>query len=198
LTVGVVRYVGHGGRGCKGVCSTYLAERIRPGQKVRVFVHPSPRFGLPSNPDAPMIMVGPGTGIAPFRSFLQHRRAARHPGRNWLFFGDQRSRFDFLYEPDLKGYVADGTLTQLDTAFSRDGEQKLYVQHRMIEHAAELWNWIKDGGHFYVCGDAKRMAADVDQALRAIVAEQGRMGGADADAYVTEMARTGRYQRDVY
>jgi sulfite reductase (NADPH) flavoprotein alpha-component len=197
LTVGVVRYVGHAGRGCKGVCSTYLAERIRPGQKVRVFVHPS-RFGLPANPDAPVIMVGPGTGVAPFRSFLQHRRAARHPGRNWLLFGDQRSRFDFLYESELKGYAADGTLTRLDTAFSRDGEQKLYVQHRMIEHATELWGWITAGGHFYVCGDAKRMAADVDQTLRAIVAEQGRMGGADADAYVNEMARTGRYQRDVY
>ena len=198
LTVGVVRYVAAGGRGTKGVCSTYLAERVRPGQKVRVFVHPSARFGLPANVDAPVIMVGPGTGVAPFRSFLQHRKAARHTGRNWLFFGDQRSRFDFIYGSEINGYLADGTLTRLDTAFSRDGEQKLYVQHRMIEHATELWGWITAGGHFYVCGDAKRMAADVDATLRAIVAEQGRMSGADADAYVNEMARTGRYQRDVY
>ena len=198
LTVGVVRYVMKGGRGCKGVCSTYLAERVRPGQKVRVFVHPSSRFGLPPSGDAPVIMVGPGTGVAPFRSFLQHRRAARHTGRNWLFFGDQRGRFDFLYEPELKGYLADGTLTRLDTAFSRDSEHKLYVQHRMIEHATELWGWLTAGGHFYVCGDAKRMAADVDATLRAIVAEQGRMSGADADAYVNEMTKTGRYQRDVY
>ena len=198
LTVGVVRYVMACGRGCKGVCSTYLAERVRPGQKVRVFVHPSPRFGLPASADAPVIMVGPGTGVAPFRSFLQHRRAARHTGRNWLFFGDQRSRSDFLYESELNGYLADGTLTRLDTAFSRDTEHKLYVQHRMIEHATELWGWLAAGGHFYVCGDAKRMAADVDVTLRAIVAEQGRMSGADADAYVKAMTKTGRYQRDVY
>jgi sulfite reductase (NADPH) flavoprotein alpha-component len=198
LTVGVVRYVGPAGRGCKGVCSTYLAERIRPGQKVRVFVHPSSRFGLPASAEAPVIMVGPGTGVAPFRAFLQHRKAARHTGRNWLFFGDQRGRLDFLYEREMKGYLADGTLTRLDTAFSRDGDHKLYVQHRMIEHAAELWGWLKAGAHFYVCGDAKRMAADVDQTLRAIVAEQGGMGGADADAYVTEMGKAGRYQRDVY
>ena len=198
LTVGVVRYVAAGGRGCKGVCSTYLAERVRPGQKVRVFVHPSSRFGLPTGADAPVIMVGPGTGVAPFRAFLQHRRAARHTGRNWLFFGDQRSGYDFLYASEMKGYLADGTLTRLDTAFSRDGEAKLYVQHRMIEHATELWGWLTAGGHFYVCGDAKRMAADVDATLRAIVAEQGRMSGADAEAYVAEMTRTGRYQRDVY
>ena len=198
LTVGVVRYVMKRGRGCKGVCSTYLAERVRPGQKVRVFVHPSSRFGLPPSGDAPVVMVGPGTGVAPFRSFLQHRKAARHTGRNWLFFGDQRSRYDFLYGAEMNGYVADGTLTRLDTAFSRDGDEKLYVQHRMIEHATELWGWLTAGGHFYVCGDAKRMAADVDATLRAIVAEQGRMSGADADAYVNEMTKTGRYQRDVY
>jgi sulfite reductase (NADPH) flavoprotein alpha-component len=198
LTVGVVRYVGPAGRGCKGVCSTYLAERIRPGQKVRVFVHPSSRFGLPASAEAPVIMVGPGTGVAPFRAFLQHRKAARHTGRNWLFFGDQRSRFDFLYEREMKVHLADGSLTRLDTAFSRDADQKLYVQHRMIEHAAELWKWLEAGAHFYVCGDAKRMAADVDQTLRAVVAEQSGMGGADADAYVTNMSKTGRYQRDVY
>ena len=198
LTVGVVRYVNGRGRGCKGVCSTYLAERVRPGQKVRVFTHASTRFGLPASPDARVIMVGPGTGIAPFRAFLQHRKAAGQTGENWLFFGDQRSRFDFLYEPELKGFIADGTLTRLDTAFSRDAEQKLYVQHRMLEHATELWDWLTSGAHFYVCGDAKRMAADVDQTLRAITSEQGRMSGADADAYVKEMARTGRYQKDVY
>jgi sulfite reductase (NADPH) flavoprotein alpha-component len=165
--------------------------------KVRVFLHPSHKFGL-CDGERPIIMVGPGTGIAPFRAFLQHRRAARHTGDNWLFFGDQRSGFDFLYQSELKGFVADGTLTRLDTAFSRDAEQKLYVQHRMLEHATELWGWLTAGAHLYVCGDAKRMAADVDQTLRAIAAEQGRMSGADADAYVTEMVRTGRYQKDVY
>ena len=198
LTVGVVRYVAPGGRGCKGVCSTYLAERVRPGQKVRVFVHPSPRFALPADADAPVVMVGPGTGVAPFRAFLQHRKAARHTGRNWLFFGDQRSDYDFLYRGEMLGHVADGTLTRLDTAFSRDGAEKRYVQHRMLENATELWGWLAAGGHFYVCGDARRMAADVDAALRAVVADQGRMSGPDADAYVEEMARAGRYQRDVY
>ena len=198
LTVGVVRYVSSTGRGCKGVCSTYLAERTRPGQKVRVFVHPSHRFGLPASADAPVVMVGPGTGVAPFRAFLQHRRAARHKGRNWLFFGDQRSRFDFLYEPELRGFLSDGTLTRLDTAFSRDGAEKLYVQHRMLENGQELWRWITLGGHFYVCGDAKRMAADVDKTLRTIVATHGGMSPEDADAYVEGMKVEGRYQRDVY
>ena len=198
LTVGVVRYHGPGGLPCKGVCSTYLAERVRPGQKVRVFVHPSSRFALPADNDAPVIMVGPGTGVAPFRAFLHHRRAASAKGPNWLFFGDQRRSCDFLYRPEIEQHLADGTLTRLGTAFSRDGAGKVYVQHRMLEHAAELWNWLKDGAHFYVCGDARRMAKDVDETLRLIVWEQGGMTQPDVEAFMTNLTKTGRYQRDVY
>jgi sulfite reductase (NADPH) flavoprotein alpha-component len=198
LTVGVVRYHGPGGLPCKGVCSTYLAERVRPGQKVRVFVHPSSRFALPADNDAPVIMVGPGTGVAPFRAFLHHRKAAGAAGRNWLFFGDQRRGCDFLYRAELEQHLSDGTLTRLDTAFSRDGADKVYVQHRMLEHAAEIWRWLKDGAHFYVCGDARRMAKDVDETLRMIAWEQGGMTQPDVEAFMTHLTKTGRYQRDVY
>jgi sulfite reductase (NADPH) flavoprotein alpha-component len=198
LTVGVVRYHGPGGLPCKGVCSTYLAERVRPGQKVRVFVHPSSRFALPADNDAPVILVGPGTGVAPFRAFLHHRRAAGAKGRSWLFFGDQRRGCDFLYRTELEQHRSDGTLTRLDTAFSRDGSDKVYVQHRMLEHAAEIWKWIKDGAHFYVCGDARRMARDVDETLRLIAWEQGGMTQPDVEAFMAHLTKTGRYQRDVY
>ena len=197
LTVGSVKYQGPGGRLCKGVASTYLAERIRPGQKVRVFVHASHKFGLPAG-DRHAIMVGPGTGIAPFRAFLQERAATGAKGKNWLFFGDQKSDSDFLYRDELEKYQHDGILTRLDTAFSRDQGEKVYVQHRMIQNGAELWAWLTDGGCFYVCGDAKRMAVDVDKALRQIVAEHGKLSTADADKYVAELIRAGRYQRDVY
>jgi sulfite reductase (NADPH) flavoprotein alpha-component len=198
LTVGVVRFLSSAGRQCKGVASTFLAERLAPGQKVRVFVHPAKHFGLPKDPRTPMIMVGPGTGIAPFRSFLYERKAIGAPSRNWLFFGDQRQEHDFLYRDELEGFVKDGLLTRLDLAFSRDQKQKLYVQHRMMENAAELWNWLKEGAHFYVCGDAKRMAHDVDLALRSIVEREGGMSADAAKAYVAEMSKAGRYQRDVY
>ena len=197
LTVGSVKYQGHGGRACKGVASTYLAERIRPGHKVRVFVHTSHKFGLPAG-ERHAIMVGPGTGIAPFRGFLQERAATRATGKNWLFFGDQKSDCDFLYRDELEQYQRDGVLTRLDTAFSRDSDAKVYVQQRMIENGAELWSWLQDGGCFYVCGDAKRMATDVDKALRQIVAEHGKLSSSDADKYVAELIRAGRYQRDVY
>ena len=143
-------------------------------------------------------MVGPGTGIAPFRAFLEERKSLGARGKSWLFFGDQKRGCDFLYRDELEPMFKEGTLTRLDTAFSRDQADKVYVQTRMLERANELFAWLEEGAHFYVCGDAKRMAADVDATLRAIVAEQGRMGGADADGYVNEMARTGRYQRDVY
>jgi sulfite reductase (NADPH) flavoprotein alpha-component len=197
LTVGAVRYANRGGRACKGVASTFLSDRVRPGQKVRVFVHTSHRFALPAG-DKPIIMVGPGTGIAPFRAFLQERHAAQASGRNWLIFGDQTSAGDFLYREELQQYQRDGLLSRFDTAFSRDQAQKLYVQRRMIEHGAELWNWLRGGAHFYVCGDAKRMAADVDQALRKIIREHGGFSAMETDRYVADLTRGGRYQRDVY
>jgi sulfite reductase (NADPH) flavoprotein alpha-component len=198
LTVGVVRYKNSDGRECGGVASTYLADRIRPGQKVRAFVQPAHRFGLPANGQTPIIMVGPGTGIAPFRAFLQERKALSATGKNWLLFGDQRSATDFLFEDELRTYHSDGLLTRLETAFSRDQAEKIYVQHRMLEHGGELWNWLQEGAHFYVCGDAKRMAADVDQALKTIISTHGNLSAADADAYVAELTKAGRYQRDVY
>ena len=198
LTVGAVRFLNCRGRQCKGVASTYLADRLRPGQKARIFIQSSHGFRLPASNDTPIIMVGPGTGIAPFRSFLQERVASTAKGKSWLFFGDQKSDVDFLYREELEGYLRDGSLTRLSTAFSRDQAEKVYVQHKMIEHATDFWSWIQQGAHFYVCGDAKRMASDVDQALKQILAEQGRMSADQAKAYVTEMAKVGRYQRDVY
>jgi sulfite reductase (NADPH) flavoprotein alpha-component len=198
LTVGAVRYKNSTGRACHGVASTFLAGRVRPGQRVRVFIHASHKFGLPADGDKPVIMVGPGTGIAPFRAFLHERAAADMKGKNWLFFGDQRSSCDALYADELAEFTRSGVLTRLDCAYSRDQQEKVYVQHRMLENAAELWRWLQEGAHFYVCGDAKRMAADVDAALRRVVAEQGGLGTAEVDAFVSDLVRSGRYQRDVY
>jgi len=198
LTVGVVRYVNYLGRQCKGVASTYLAERLRTGQKARIFIHASHHFSLPADPNAPMIMVGAGTGIAPFRAFLQDRAAEGARGRNWLFFGDQHRELDFLYREELEAWLVKGLLSRLDTAFSRDQRERIYVQHRMLERAREIWAWLGDGAHFYVCGDARRMARDVDSALKRIVAEQGGMSAEAAAGYVSDLARSGRYARDVY
>jgi sulfite reductase (NADPH) flavoprotein alpha-component len=198
LTVGVVRYMNSRGRQCKGACSTFFADRVRPGQQARVFVHASHGFGVPANGNVPMIMVGPGTGIAPFRAFLEERKAAGATGKNWLFFGDQQRAFDYLYEQELTAWQQEGFLTRLDLAFSRDQQQKVYVQNRMLENAAEIWKWLQQGAHFYVCGDAKRMATDVDNALKQIVAEQGAMTPDAAKAYVADMTKAKRYQRDVY
>jgi sulfite reductase (NADPH) flavoprotein alpha-component len=198
LTVAVVRYVNPHGRQCKGVTSTFLAERLKPGTKARVFVQTSHGFRLPAAGNTPVIMVGPGTGIAPFRAFLQERAASGAAGRNWLFFGDQKKEFDFLYDQELARYERDGVLHKLDLAFSRDQAEKVYVQTRMMRSAAELWGWLRQGAHFYVCGDAKRMAKDVDDALKAIVAQQGGMSPESAKAYVAEMSKAKRYQRDVY
>jgi len=199
LTIGVVQYTREGcTRLRKGVASTFLTERMQPGHRVGVFIHPSHAFGLPQDGDKPIIMVGPGTGIAPFRAFLQERQAVGAKGKNWLFFGDQRRESDFLYQSELEEYLQSGRLTRLDTAFSRDQQQKIYVQHRMLENAAELWTWLEDGAHFYVCGDAKRMASDVDRALQQIVAEQGNRSAQEAKSYVAHLSRVGRYQRDVY
>jgi sulfite reductase (NADPH) flavoprotein alpha-component len=198
LTVGVVRYLNPLGRQCKGVASTYLAERLRPGQKAKVFVHPSHAFAPPADPNAPMIMVGPGTGIAPFRAFLHDRAARGHRGRNWLFFGDQRRDHDFLYRDEMEKWLLDGVLTRLDVAFSRDQQEKIYVQTRLLERGRELWAWLEQGAHFYVCGDAKRMAKDVEAALKQIVAEHGNMSADEAAAYVASLAKSKRYARDVY
>lgn len=198
LTVGMVRYSLDGSeRGRKGVASTFLGERCE-GRPARVFIQPSHGFRLPEAGTTPVIMVGPGTGIAPFRAFLQERKAAGATGKNWLFFGDQRASRDFLYREELEAYQRSGHLTRLDTAFSRDQQEKVYVQNRMREAAAELWAWLEQGAHFYVCGDAQRMAKDVDRALQEIVAEQSGRSAEEAAAYVAELKRSRRYQRDVY
>ncbi len=196
LTVGVVRYELNG-RPRKGVCSTFLAESAASGT-VPVFFHEAKSFRLPNDPLAPIIMVGPGTGVAPFRAFLEERRAVGAAGRNWLFFGDQRRDCDFLYREELEGYLKDGVLSRLDLAFSRDGAAKVYVQHRMRENALRLWDWLEEGAHFYVCGDASRMAKDVETALLEVIQEQGSKTSEMAHEYLTALRKAGRYQRDVY
>jgi sulfite reductase (NADPH) flavoprotein alpha-component len=197
LTVGAVRYESHG-RVRKGVASTFLADRVGDTEFVKVFVQPSHGFKPPANGDLPMIMVGPGTGIAPFRAFLEERLATGAKGKNWLFFGDQKMDTDFLYDELLTGWQKSGFLTRLDLAFSRDQEQKIYVQDRMMENAAELWSWLEAGAHFYVCGDASRMAKDVDAALHKIVETIGGKSADEAKAYVAKLKSAKRYQRDVY
>ncbi len=172
--------------------------RANLGDVIPVFVQASPRFRLPADPNCPIIMVGPGTGIAPFRAFLEEREAIGAKGPSWLFFGNQYFDFDFLYRQELDGFLDRRALTRLDIAFSRDTAQKVYVQDRMHQHAAELWKWLEDGAFFYVCGDARRMARDVDQMLYQIVAEQGRRSAEEAKHYVQELAKSGRYHRDVY
>jgi sulfite reductase (NADPH) flavoprotein alpha-component len=196
LAVAVVRYrLRSRERG--GVASTFLSDRLAPGNVVSVYINPSDGFRLPA-PDRPVIMIGPGTGIAPFRAFLEERRATGARGRNWLFFGNPRRASDFLFEDELTSYCRDGLLTRLDTAFSRDQAHKIYVQHRMLENAAELWAWLEDGAHLYVCGDAERMARDVDRGLAYIIAKQGRLDAAGAKAYLARLTHEGRYLRDVY
>lgn len=195
LTVGAVRYEKNG-RHRKGVASTFLADRA--GDLVKVFVNPSHGFRPPANGDAPMIMVGPGTGIAPFRAFLEERAATGAKGKNWLFFGDQKRSADFLYEEQLTAWQKSRFLTRLDLAFSRDQAEKVYVQTRMLENAGELWSWLEAGGHFYVCGDASRMAKDVDDALHKIIETAGGKSADEAKAYVEKMKLEKRYQRDVY
>jgi sulfite reductase (NADPH) flavoprotein alpha-component len=197
LTVAIVRYETNA-RKRGGVCTTFLADRVQLGETaVPVFVSHS-HFGLPDARDADLIMVGPGTGIAPFRAFLQDRRATGATGRNWLFFGDQRRASDFLYAVEFEEFQRDGLLTRLDLAFSRDQAHKIYVQDRMREAGAELWAWLQKGAYFYVCGDAKRMAKDVDMELHAIAREHGRMDEAAAVAWVKQLKKDRRYMRDVY
>ncbi|MBK8176772.1 MAG: sulfite reductase subunit alpha [Rhodospirillales bacterium] len=197
LTVDIVRWRS-GERERKGVASTFLAERIAPGERLPVYVQASHGFALPADPAAPIIMVGPGTGVAPFRSFLHERRAVGATGRSWLFFGHQRRACDFFYEDEFTELAAAGTLTRLTTAFSRDQAQKVYVQDRMIENGGELFRWLQDGAYFYVCGDAKRMAADVERALHQVLATHGAMDADGAKAYVADLIKSNRYLKDVY
>ena len=197
LTVGAVRYEING-RARKGACSTFLAERALAHGTVGVFVHSNKAFRPPADPAAPMIMVGPGTGIAPFRAFLEERAATQASGKNWLFFGDQKASSDFLYREELEAMKASGLLTRLDVAFSRDQKEKIYVQTRMLEHAAELFSWLEAGGCFYVCGDASRMAKDVDAALHQVVEKAGGKSPEEAAAYIQALKAAKRYQRDVY
>jgi len=196
LTVSALRYRLRD-RARKGVASTFLAERAAPGAAVPVFVQPAHAFRLPPDHDAPIVMIGPGTGVAPFRAFLQERRALGAKGRNWLFFGEQHRATDFLYEEELTGFARGGTLSALDLAFSRDQDERVYVQQRMRERAKELWAWIAEGAYLFVCGSIA-MGRDVDAALAAIIARQGGMGPGAAKAYLANLARTGRYLRDVY
>jgi sulfite reductase (NADPH) flavoprotein alpha-component len=197
LTVGAVRYESHG-RKRGGVCSTFLADRVSADTTVPVFVQASHGFKLPADLTRPVIMVGPGTGIAPFRAFLEERRATGATGKNWLFFGDQCRATDYLYEETLEAWRGDSHLSRLDLAFSRDQEHKVYVQHRMIEAAAELWAWLQEGAHFYVCGDASRMAKDVDVALHQVCESAGGLSPDSAKEYVSKLKSEKRYQRDVY
>jgi sulfite reductase (NADPH) flavoprotein alpha-component len=197
LTVDTVRYKIRD-RQRLGVCSTMLAERIEPGAVLKAYVQKAHAFALPADPAVPIVMIGPGTGVAPFRAFLQERQAVKAPGRNWLFFGHQRSDYDFLYDDELKAMRGSGHLSRLTLAWSRDSGQKIYVQDRMRDSGRDLWEWITEGGHIYVCGDAKRMAKDVELALVDIVAQHGARTPEEASAFVSELKKKGRYQQDVY
>jgi sulfite reductase (NADPH) flavoprotein alpha-component len=197
LTVDAVRYR-IDNRSRLGVASTFLAERVKSGDPIRVYAQKAHAFALPADPAAPIIMIGPGTGVAPFRAFLQERKAVKAPGRNWLFFGHQRYNYDFFYEDEFKEMKALGLLTRLSLAWSRDSDQKIYVQDRMREVGRDLWAWLADGAHIYVCGDAKRMAKDVELALVDIIAQHGVRSADEATAFVADLKKKGRYQQDVY
>lgn len=196
-TVAVVRYQAHK-RERGGVCSTLFADRASVSDRVPIYIQPNKNFRLPKNPAASIIMIGPGTGVAPFRGFLHERRATGAKGRNWLFFGERRATTDYLYRDELEAMQTDGHLTRLDTAFSRDQERRIYVQDRMLEQAQRFWSWLQDGASVYVCGDASRMAKDVHAAIQTIVARQGGMNAEEAGEYVQTLKEQHRYHRDVY
>lgn len=199
LTVAVVRFTSGGKpRERKGVCSSFLAERAQGHGAVPVFIHAAKHFRLPEDPATNCIMVGPGTGIAPFRAFLQERNASRAPGKNWLFFGEQHAASDFFYKEEFESYLSNGTLAKLDTAFSRDQDYKIYVQHRMLENAETLFQWLREGAIFYVCGDAQRMAKDVDLALHQIAEKAGALTPEQAVEFVSDLKKTKHYRKDVY
>ncbi|MCU6711720.1 assimilatory sulfite reductase (NADPH) flavoprotein subunit [Paenibacillus sp. J5C_2022] len=197
VTIRKVQYDAHG-RKRDGVCSVHVSERLEEGETLPIFIQHNPGFKLPTNPDTPIIMVGPGTGVAPFRAFLEEREELGAEGKSWLFYGDRRFVTDFLYQTDWQRMLKDGVLTKLEVAFSRDTEEKVYVQHRMLEHAVELYGWLQEGAHIYVCGDEKHMAHDVHDALLTIVQEQGGRSREEAAEYVNELIAHNRYQRDVY
>jgi len=197
LTIGAVRYTAHD-RLRKGVCSVQVAERTQEGDTLPVFVQPNKHFHLPESGETDIIMVGPGTGIAPFRSFIEERAVRKATGRAWLFFGDQHAATDFLYQSELEQYQKDGVLTKVDTAFSRDGAEKVYVQHRMMQNSKELFAWLQNGAYFFVCGDKQYMAKDVHNTLIEVIEKEGEMTREYAEAYLNDMQEQGRYQRDVY
>ncbi|WP_016681947.1 NADPH-dependent assimilatory sulfite reductase flavoprotein subunit, partial [Yersinia pestis] len=197
ITVGVVRY-DIDGRARSGGASGYLADRLEVDGDIRVFIEHNDNFRLPANPETPVIMIGPGTGIAPFRAFMQQREVDGASGKNWLFFGNPHFTEDFLYQVEWQRYVKEGVLTRIDLAWSRDQAHKIYVQDKLREQGAELWNWIQQGAHIYVCGDANRMAKDVEQVLLDVVALHGAMDAEQADEYLSELRQARRYQRDVY
>ncbi|HET7615415.1 MAG TPA: sulfite reductase [NADPH] flavoprotein alpha-component, partial [Bacillales bacterium] len=186
------------GRDRLGVCSGQCAERIKPGQFLQVYVHRNPNFKFPFDAETPVIMIGPGNGVAPFRSYLEEREELGLTGKTWLFFGDQHFSTDFLYQVDWQRWLKDGTLSRMDVAFSRDTDEKIYVQHRMLENGKELYQWLVEGARIYVCGDEKRMARDVHDTLAAIVSQEGGLNREEAEAYLTDLKKQKRYQRDVY
>ena len=197
LTVAAVRYFTHR-RHRKGVCSTFMADRVDVGGEIPVYVQPNKHFKLPKDNETPIIMVGPGTGIAPFRAFMQERQTVEAKGDNWLIFGDQHFTYDFLYQLEWQDFHKDGFLTRFDTAFSRDTPEKVYVQHRLLEKGKALYAWLQEGANFYVCGDASRMANDVHNALKTVIIREGSMSEDNADAYLETLKKEKRYQRDVY
>jgi sulfite reductase (NADPH) flavoprotein alpha-component len=197
LTIGAVRYHANG-RDRKGVCSIYTAERLQPGDSVPIYIQQNENFKLPANPETPIIMIGPGTGVAPFRSFIQEREETGAEGKSWMFFGDQHFVTDFLYQTEWQKWLKDGVLTRMDVAFSRDTAEKVYVQHRMLEQSKELFQWLQEGAHVYICGDEKHMAHDVHQTLIGIIEKEGSMSREAAEAYLADMQQQKRYQRDVY
>ena len=195
LTVAIVRYDSHG-RKREGVCSSYLADRV--GESIPCYFHPNKNFKLPEDSQTSVIMVGPGTGIAPFRAFIEERKATGAAGKNWLFFGDRSSKTDYLYGEEWEQYRKDGLLRDLDLAWSRDQSEKEYVQHKMLAKGKELFAWLQNGASFYVCGDASRMAKDVDSALRQIAQSEGSMSEEDSGAWVKSLQKEKRYLKDVY
>lgn len=197
VTVRTVRYEAHG-RNRYGVCSVQLAERLEAGDSLPVYIQHNPNFKLPENPDTPIIMIGPGTGVAPFRAFLGEREETGAEGKSWLFYGDQHFTTDFLYQIEWQRWLKDGVLTRMDVAFSRDTDKKVYVQHRMLENSKELYHWLQEGACVYVCGDEKKMAHDVHSALGSILEQEGGMSPEEAAEYLTLMQQQKRYQRDVY
>ena len=197
LTVCAVRYEAHN-RERKGVCSIQFAERVQPGDTVKMYLKKNPNFKFPFDEDKKVIMIGPGTGVAPFRSYLEEREELDLKGNTWLFFGEQHFTTDFLYQTDWQGWLDEGYLSKIDLAFSRDTDEKVYVQHRIEENSATFYQWLEEGAAIYVCGDEKYMAKDVHEAIRRVVEKEGHLSEADAETYLTQLKTEKRYQRDVY